>query len=206
MGQCDDPVVLSGEVMDQERNASNGHPFLVGGVCLARLWLAVYLGEHEIAGTWRRMQEARPKPVSGAPFSGGRHCFEGLAAFSMAKKTNERKWVKRALAVSRQASTWERRGNSNCRHIVFIFDAEESCLKGNCIAVVRTCISYCHKKWVPERQVASQWTSQRILRREGRRRRNEVLGQAPSGKRAGVIHGMRSMGGKLGSSARSMRI
>jgi hypothetical protein len=97
VGHCENPVVLTGDAMDQEEMLASRQHFLVCSVHFARMWLAVYFGEYELA--WEMAESSRDmfKIMIGRHILWRSALFEGLATFSLARKTQERKWKKRAL-------------------------------------------------------------------------------------------------------------
>jgi predicted ATPase len=131
MGECEDPVVLTGHAMDQgEMLKEMGAivPFVRSLTNVARMWLAYYFGDYDLA--WEMVGATKDLPKTNLGQSVVWRCalFEGLTVFALARKTGNRKWQRRGLYVMKRVKKWASKGNLNCVHILYLLEAEQTSL------------------------------------------------------------------------------
>ena len=130
MGDCENPVVLTGTAMDQEELLATQNPFLVCNIRFQRMWLAVYFEEYSLAWEMAECSRDMSEIMIGRHVNWRSALFEGLAAFSLARKSHQKIWKRRAHRVYNRVKKWEKSGNVNCRHILCIFEAEKAAVEG----------------------------------------------------------------------------
>jgi predicted ATPase len=141
MGRNDDPLVLSGEVMNQEemfQAADNdNNPPLRSQLQCHRLQLAVYFGDYELAAQLIGPASDVGKVNPANPIIWRTALFEGIAAFEMVRR-GKRKWKGTALKAITKIQKWVQAGNVNCVHILFFLQAEKAALGKDNIEEART--------------------------------------------------------------------
>lgn len=127
MGDCPDPLVLTGKAMEQERMLAAGEqiPFLRSITNAARLCLACLFNDYDLS--WKMVEATKDLAQTNL----GQHVvwrsalFEGLAAFGLYRETGKGVWKKRAGKVMKRLKTWVKEGNMNCVHILQLLEAEK---------------------------------------------------------------------------------
>jgi predicted ATPase len=131
MGRCDDPVVLSGEVMSQEEMLKAAdddmNPPLRAQVHCHRLQLAVYYRDFELAGKLLGPVSVIGAVNPGNPIVWRTALFEGVAAFELTRR-KQKKWKSTALRALAKVTKWVDEGNVNCVHILLLLQAEKAAM------------------------------------------------------------------------------
>jgi predicted ATPase len=134
MGRCDDPLVLSGEVMSQEEMLQaaddDKNAPLRAQVHCHRLQLAVYYRDFELAGKLLGPVSVIATVNPGNPIVWRTALFEGVAAFELIRR-KQNKWKRTALQALSKVKKWVDGGNVNCVHILFLLQAEKATMDKN---------------------------------------------------------------------------
>lgn len=131
---ADDPVQLTGEVMDQDKcidvAISTGNPVLMAWVDALRSQLCAIFGKHELGARLALTMGDRSRKIPGSPHVPVDHFFGAISLFSMARVTKQQSFKTQALKVAATIKSWVKKGNPNVRHFDAILDAEKSALEG----------------------------------------------------------------------------
>lgn len=134
MGQSDDPLVLTGDVMDEKRMLDYAdelhHDGIRTVVCLGKQGLAVFFGEHERGA---HMALTRPDDVA-SQFPGAIGVcidpfYRSMSLYAMARKTKSHRYVKAARHYRSVLKGFIKKGNINLFHLEAMLDAEAAALK-----------------------------------------------------------------------------
>lgn len=133
MGESRDPIVLTGEAMNQVtllRDATaSGNRVAVRAVYRYRLFLAAIFGDTTQA---LAMIDGMPTEDINCHFGHAREAFaSGLACIARARKTQERRMVRRAKAHLNVLLTWTKDGNVNCHDMLLLLQAEMMSIEKN---------------------------------------------------------------------------
>ena len=125
MGQSDDPLVLTGEVMEQTKflKETENVPRARNEYHRCRMILAYYFGDLSLA---EEMSERMPDAdEEGSVAMLPMHFFyQGLIALSLARTTTKGKYRRKARMYTSQIRTWVKKGNPNCHHMLLLLQAE----------------------------------------------------------------------------------
>jgi tetratricopeptide (TPR) repeat protein len=129
MGRNDDPLVLSGEAMSQEKMLqvadNDSNPALRSMIQCYRLQLAVYFGEYELAAKLSGLASDIKKTNPSKPMIWRTALFEGITAFEMVRR-GKIWWKGTAMKALKNTQKWVQAGNVNCVHILFMLQAEKA--------------------------------------------------------------------------------
>lgn len=132
MGRSDDPLVLSGEAMDQEemlRAADvDKNPPLRAQLQCHRLQLAVYYRDFKLAGKLVGLSSNIAAVNPANPIIWRTALFEGVAAFELVRQ-KRLSWKRTALKALSKIQKWVDTGNVNCVHILYLLRAEHAAMK-----------------------------------------------------------------------------
>ena len=131
---ADNPVRLTGEVMDQDKCISvansTGNPVLSAWVDALRMQLCAIFGEHETGAQLAlTFGDRLGKIAPGSPHAAFDPFFRAICLFSMARITKQNNFKAHALKVAATIKSWVKKGNPNLRQLDAILDAEKAALE-----------------------------------------------------------------------------
>jgi predicted ATPase len=134
MGWCEDPLVLTGEAMEQEAMlkaaADDKNPPLCAQLHCHRLQLAVYYCDFDLAGQLIGLARNIGAVNPANPIIWRTALFEGVAAFELVRR-RKRQWKRTALQAIAKVRKWVDEGNLNCVHILYLLQAEKAAMEKN---------------------------------------------------------------------------
>ena len=135
MGRSENTTTLTGNAMDYDeycRLAGTGEdPNLSQFLDLHQNHLYAFFGEYRLCADQAiAMGDQLAKQMPASPFLLVDPLFRGLAAFSMARSTKKRKYVRLAKKAAATMKSWVGKGNPNSMHMQSFLDAELAVLKG----------------------------------------------------------------------------
>eukprot|EP00566_Odontella_aurita_P016656 CAMPEP_0113568986 /NCGR_PEP_ID=MMETSP0015_2-20120614/24155_1 /TAXON_ID=2838 /ORGANISM="Odontella" /LENGTH=246 /DNA_ID=CAMNT_0000471591 /DNA_START=50 /DNA_END=787 /DNA_ORIENTATION=- /assembly_acc=CAM_ASM_000160 len=139
MGFSENPQVLTGDVMREEdvlRKCKEGGN--LGAISIFKsyqVFAAFYFGNFERAS--RLTKELRKNLAPSTPMVWRVCLYEGLTAFSLARRKRSKKWKSRALQVMLKVRRWVESGSTNCKLILMFFEAEKVALDAGKEVVAR---------------------------------------------------------------------
>lgn len=129
MDMSENPVVLTGEVMDQEECLAawteSENKGALQGLSFCRMLLAYYFDDLQLAEEMSAKQVS-PMELGFGPWLPPRTMFQGLIAFALFKATGRRKYRKQGCNFLRKLDAFFAGGNVNCHHMVALLRAEEA--------------------------------------------------------------------------------
>jgi histidine kinase len=130
MGLNENPVVLTGDVMDQEECLANWteseNKRALQGLFFSRMLLAYFFDDLELAADMSSKQISAVE-LGFAPWLPPRTMYQGLIAFALFKSTGRRGYRRQGRRFLRKLESFLSRGNVNCHHMVLLLRAEEAC-------------------------------------------------------------------------------
>eukprot|EP00568_Trieres_chinensis_P003584 CAMPEP_0183305542 /NCGR_PEP_ID=MMETSP0160_2-20130417/10250_1 /TAXON_ID=2839 ORGANISM="Odontella Sinensis, Strain Grunow 1884" /NCGR_SAMPLE_ID=MMETSP0160_2 /ASSEMBLY_ACC=CAM_ASM_000250 /LENGTH=249 /DNA_ID=CAMNT_0025468753 /DNA_START=81 /DNA_END=830 /DNA_ORIENTATION=+ len=131
MGKSDDPAVLIGDALKEEDIAKYPKKgMLKTWMAVYQMWLAYYFDHLELCcKLFSEVRDLETKTRAG--YIVWRHALiEGLVCFRLAQKTKKRNWKRRGMKIMEKIKKWVEKGNVNCIHILYLFEAEMAALEG----------------------------------------------------------------------------
>lgn len=132
MGRSEDPLVLTGEAMNQEEfwEEYKSSPHWRAAECFrrCRLCLAVYFSDFVLAHKLVARLSYPDGPICMTPLVA---LFTGVTAFEMYRSTGRRKHLHEGRVHVRKLDSLARGGNPNCHHMLLLLRAEEKALRPN---------------------------------------------------------------------------
>jgi predicted ATPase len=129
MGMSENPVVLTGEVMDQEECLAtwtkSENKGALQGLFFCRMLLAYYFDDLQLAEEMSAKQIS-PMELGFGPWLAPRTMFQGLIAFALFKATGRRKYRRQGCSFLRELDAFFAGGNVNCHHMVALLRAEQA--------------------------------------------------------------------------------
>jgi predicted ATPase len=129
MGMGENPVVLTGEVMDQEECIAtwteSENKGALQGLFFCRMLLAYYFDDLQLAEEMSAKQIS-PMELGFGPWLAPRTMFQGLIAFALFKATGRRKYRKQGCSFLRKLDAFFAGGNVNCHHMIALLRAEQA--------------------------------------------------------------------------------
>ena len=136
LGRSEDPLVLTGEAMNQEemRKLAKETNNRLLEVCVDafRLPLAYILGDYELADELSGRTREIGKEILVSHIFVPRHLFyAGMTAFALARSKCKasRKQLRYANLILRKMKKWAQSGNVSCLHMIQMFEAELAVVK-----------------------------------------------------------------------------
>jgi hypothetical protein len=128
MGRSEDPLVLTGEYMDQEEKLAEwkrtDHQFVACFYYLFRMMLAYIFGDFELAGVMGgKMGNLYVEGPS--PWVAYRFLFRGLTGFARYSTSRKRSHLGIGNTSIKQFEKWTKDGVINCRHMLLLLKAEK---------------------------------------------------------------------------------
>mmetsp|Transcript_27698 Transcript_27698/g.35378 ORF Transcript_27698/g.35378 Transcript_27698/m.35378 type:complete len:373 (+) Transcript_27698:203-1321(+) len=135
MGRSKDPLILTGEAMDQEHLLKNAierkHRNLELLIYLHCSWLAYFFGSYELASQMAGHAQAIIHETCSATFSVCNHAFfNGLISLALLRKTGDTKWKSIANESIEKMENWTKYAPENCQHKLFLLQAESAFFLG----------------------------------------------------------------------------
>lgn len=133
MGHAEDPLVLSGEAMDEEdyeKRASGKSIHLLPILLSHRIILYGFLGAYQKCSELALKVGDLAKDIPGSPLVVMCACLNGLSLCHMARQTGKRKYKNGAKKFLGRIKTWLARGNPNLQHWGCLLTAEWEVLRG----------------------------------------------------------------------------
>jgi hypothetical protein len=139
LGQSKDPLVLTGEAMDElamaKVVADTNNQALEMFLLSCRMELAYIFGDFELAGQLAESSKEYGVKVCQGELMVAKHTFfQGLIWCRKAAAEGRRKFrsrhVRRARAITKKMKKWVQMGNVNCLHQVQLLEAEMAFLNG----------------------------------------------------------------------------
>ena len=132
---AEDPVKLTGDVMDQDRcmevAASTGNPVLMGWVNALQCQLCAFFGKHEAGSRLAlTMGDKLARTLPGSPHVAVDPFFRAISLFTMARKTKQNNYRVLAQKAASTLKTFVKNGNPNVRQLDAILDGEKAALEG----------------------------------------------------------------------------
>eukprot|EP00550_Attheya_septentrionalis_P003231 CAMPEP_0198286414 /NCGR_PEP_ID=MMETSP1449-20131203/5507_1 /TAXON_ID=420275 /ORGANISM="Attheya septentrionalis, Strain CCMP2084" /LENGTH=1264 /DNA_ID=CAMNT_0043984147 /DNA_START=149 /DNA_END=3943 /DNA_ORIENTATION=- len=131
MGHSEDPLKLTGEVMNEDmqialmKEQSNKHAEL--GIYMNVVWLAYLFGDYTRAGEFvDKLVEESEVGSQAEELLKTFYC--GLTCFALAKDTNDRKWRKLAMKDLKKIKKWSKLSPFNCLQKLLLLKAEAAVL------------------------------------------------------------------------------
>jgi predicted ATPase len=128
MGKSENPMVLTGEVMDQEECLAtwteSENKGALQGLFFCRMLLAYYFDDLQLAEEMSAKQLS-PIELGFGPWLPPRTMFQGLIAFALFKATGRRKYKRQGCSFLRKLQAFFAGGNVNCHHMVALLRAEQ---------------------------------------------------------------------------------
>jgi hypothetical protein len=129
MGLSENPMVLTGEVMDQEECLATWteteNKRALQGLFFCRMLLAYYFGDLQLAEEMS-VKQSSPMELGFAPWLAPRTMFQGLIAFALFKETGRRKYWRRGCSFLKKLDAFYASGNVNCHHMIALLQAEQA--------------------------------------------------------------------------------
>jgi hypothetical protein len=134
LGQSTDPLVLTGEAMD-ERLADTNNKVLQVFLQSCRMQMAYMFGAFELAGQLAESSKEYGVTISQGELMVPKHTFfQGLVwcgkAAAEGRSKFRSKHVRRARVITKKIKKWVQSGNVNCLHQVQLLEAEMAFLNG----------------------------------------------------------------------------
>ena len=134
MGRSDDPLVLSGEALDQEEFLRDAEerciPTATQKVYLMRLQLAYYFGDINLASKMLEACEKLMATITAHMVYEVYTFFRGLIYLEQARRTKRRKFKKKARSAITKMEKWVNDRGVNCVHKLWLLEAEYATLGG----------------------------------------------------------------------------
>ena len=133
MGKAEDPLVLTGEAMDEEdytKRASGKSIHLRPFILCHRILLYGYFGAYEQGAELALRVGDLAKEIPGSAQVVMCACMNGLSLCHMARQTGQRKYTNGAKRFIKRIKTWLAHGNPNLQHWDCLLNAEWAALKG----------------------------------------------------------------------------
>eukprot|EP00550_Attheya_septentrionalis_P002478 CAMPEP_0198284428 /NCGR_PEP_ID=MMETSP1449-20131203/3902_1 /TAXON_ID=420275 /ORGANISM="Attheya septentrionalis, Strain CCMP2084" /LENGTH=1270 /DNA_ID=CAMNT_0043981491 /DNA_START=164 /DNA_END=3976 /DNA_ORIENTATION=+ len=133
MGRSENPVKLTGEVMNEDmqisRMAKQSNKQAELAVYMNIVWLSYLFGDYSRAGEFvnKLIRETDVIGSQGEEIMKTFYC--GLTCFALAKDTNDRKWKKIAMKSLKMIKKWSQLSPYNCLQKLFLLKAEAAILK-----------------------------------------------------------------------------
>jgi predicted ATPase len=133
--QVDNPTILTGEVMDQDKcmsaATSIGSPVMMGWIEALQSQLCTFFGDHEVGAYLAIEKGGRGTYVmAGSPHVAVDPFYGAISLFSMARTTKQDNFKVRAKQLAATIKSCVARGNPNLRQLDLILDAELAALAG----------------------------------------------------------------------------
>jgi predicted ATPase len=129
MGMSENPVVLTGEVMNQEDSLAtwteSENKGALQGLFFCRMLLAYYFDDLQLAEEMSAKQIS-PTELGYVPWLTPRTMFQGLIAFALFKATGRRRYRRQGCTFLRKLDAFFAGGNVNCHHMVELLRAEQT--------------------------------------------------------------------------------
>lgn len=129
-GRSEDPLVLSGEAMIQDeflRDAKERRiPTATQKVVFVRMQLAYYFGDIDLAAELQESCEKLTATISAHLVYEVFTFFSGLIFLEQARRTNKKKYKKKALSIIKKMKGWVVNRSVNTVHKLWILEAEYS--------------------------------------------------------------------------------
>ena len=133
MGHAEDPLVLTGEAMDEDdyaERASGKSIHLLPFLMAHRIILYGYYGAYEKGAELALQVGDLQKEIPGAALVVMCACMNGLSLCHMARVTGKRKYKKGAKQFQNKIKAWLAHGNPNLQHWDCLLTAEVAALQG----------------------------------------------------------------------------
>lgn len=124
MGKSNDPLVVSGDAMDQDKFLQDAIPTAKQKVYLIRMQLAYYFGDPELATRMLELCEKLMVTIAGHFVFEVFTFFCGLIYLDEARRRKKKSNMKLACKKIQRIREWVRNGAVNCVHKLLLLEAE----------------------------------------------------------------------------------
>jgi hypothetical protein len=133
MGCADNPLILTGEAMDEEdckKRAAGKLQHLLPLLQSHQIILYGFFGAYDRCAELALQVGDLTKEIPGSPLVAMCACMNGLSLCAMARKTKQWKYKRAAKKFITKIKTWIERGNPNLKQWDILLDAEWAALNG----------------------------------------------------------------------------
>jgi hypothetical protein len=134
MGRSVDPLVLTGEYMDQEERLTEWkrtkNQFAVYSYSFFHMMFAYIFGDFELAGVMAERMGNNLYLEIPSPLVAYRVLFRGLTSFARYTSSRKRRHFGMGNASIKQLEKWTKDGVINCRHMLLLLEAEKLAVLG----------------------------------------------------------------------------